>query len=86
VALRLPGHVEELLWIDFCGHERFASWVSDDTETAKEPDSQRQWAQQHTGSERPHHVKVCVDDDNSRPDGGRTVDRPGAKRHGPPPS
>jgi hypothetical protein len=45
LALRLPGYVEELLWIDFCGHESFASWVGDDAETAEEPDSQRQWTQ-----------------------------------------
>ena len=45
LALRLPGYVEELLWIDFCGHESFASWVGDDAETAEETDSQRQWTQ-----------------------------------------
>jgi hypothetical protein len=37
LALCLPSDVEELLWIDFCGHESFASWVGDETETAEEP-------------------------------------------------
>ena len=48
LALRLPGYVEELLWMDFCGHKSFASWVGDETETAEEPDSQRLWAQPRT--------------------------------------
>jgi hypothetical protein len=85
LALRLPGYVEELLWMDFCGHETFASWVGDETETAEEPDHRPCTAQPgavHCWGERGSDVQSGL---KARPAAasGRPRPRPRAER--PPP-